>query len=90
MDHFNINQTCANCVRGKKMFRVDLSLYDADGRLNHGVEKFEFICHFCWRKSKLDFYRFSHPDLIKHLKNLYEHYKKIQEALNQMYILVNK
>ena len=90
MDHFNITQVCTNCLRGTKTFRVDLSLYDADGRLNHGVgnmDRFKFTCHFCWRNSQLDFYRFSHPDLIKHLKHLYEHYEKIKELIC---ILINR
>ena len=92
MDHFNITQVCSNCLRGEKVFRVDLSLYDDEGRLNQGVENmdiFHFICHFCWRRSSLDFYRFSHPDLICHLKRLHEQYKEIQKALDKLYVLIN-
>ena len=33
MDHFKITQTCVHCLRGKKVFRVDLDLYDAEGKL---------------------------------------------------------
>ena len=71
MDHFNITQVCTYCLRGKKVFRVDLSLNNDDGRLNHGVESmncFKFICHFCRKKSGLDFYRFSHPDLTQTIR----------------------
>ena len=54
MDHFNITQVCSNCLKGKKVFRVDLSLYDDEGRLNHETENmdtFKFICNFCWKES---------------------------------------
>ena len=33
MDHFNITQACIHCLRESKLFRVDLSCYDAEGRL---------------------------------------------------------
>ena len=77
MDYFNITQQCSKCQRGSKTFQVHLSLYDANGRLNNGVQntdEFKFTCHFCWQNSQLDFYRFSHQDLIKHLKNINEQY----------------
>ena len=64
MDHINITQACIHCLRGKKLFRVDLDLYDAEGRLMVvGTEKmktFRFTCQFCWKESSLDFYKFSH------------------------------
>ena len=33
MDHINITQGCIYCLKGKKLFRVDLDCYDAEGRL---------------------------------------------------------
>ena len=92
MDHFNITQVCIYCWRGKKSFRVDLKLYDDNGRLLPGIDKLEsfcFICHFCWRSSPLDFYKFSHPDLICHLKNLHKQYEETKKALDKLYILFN-
>ena len=93
MDHINITQACIHCLRGKKLFRVDLNLYDAEGRLMViGTEKmktFRFMCQFCWRESPLDFYKFSHPDLICHLKRLHEQYNETKKALDILYILFN-
>ena len=74
------------------MFRVDLKLYDANGKLQHGtdqMETFRFICHFCWRSTTLDFYKFSHPDLICYLKRLHEQYEETRKALDKLYILFN-
>ena len=93
MDHFNITQLCVHCVRGKKVFRVDLNLYDAEGKLMiMGTEKmktFRFMCHFCWKESPLEFYRFCHPDLICHLKRLNEKYNKTKETLDKLNIMFN-
>ena len=93
MDHINISQTCDYCLIGKKVFRVDLKLYDAEGKLLAGTRRmkiFRFICQFCQKESSLDFYNFSHPDLICHLKRIHEQYIKTKETLNELYILFNK
>ena len=92
MDHFNITQECVHCLRGSKLFRVDLSCYDAEGRLiipPKDMNRFRFICQFCWRESTLDFYRFSHPDLICYLKRLHKQYDETRQALDKLYILFN-
>ena len=92
MDHFYITQICINCLRGKKEFRVDLRLYDDNGRLPVGVdamEQFCFMCQFCWRKTRLDFYKFSHPDMILHLKRLNHQDQLRKQALDQLYIVFN-
>ena len=72
MDHINITQACIYCLRGKKLFRVDLDCYDAEGRLiiigTEKISRFRFTCQYCWKQSSLDFYKFSHPDLICYLK----------------------
>ena len=93
MDHINITQECVHCLTGKKVFRVDLNLYDADGKLiinNEKMKTFCFMCHFCRRTSTLDFYKFSHPDLICHLKRLNEQHKETKEALDKLYNIFNK
>lgn len=92
MDHFYIRQICINCCRGEKQFRIDLKLYDDEGRLPssvHSMEQFSFICTFCWKKTKLDFYKFSHPDMILHLKRLHEQNEQRKKALDQLYIIFN-
>ena len=92
MDHFNITQECVHCLRGAKLFRVDLSCYDDDGRLIvqlNDMERFRLMCPFCWRKTTLDFYRFSHPDLICYLKRLHKQYEETKKALDILYILFN-
>ena len=92
MDHFNITQECVHCLRGAKLFRVDLSCYDDEGRLivqSNDMERFRLMCPFCWRKTTLDFYRFSHPDLICYLKRLHKHYEETKKALDILYILFN-
>ena len=92
MDHFNITHECVCCLRGAKLFRVDLSCYNAEGRLilePKDMGRFRFMCPFCWRESTLDFYRFSHPDLICYLKRLHEQYQQVKKALDQLYMLFN-
>ena len=97
MDYFKITQQCNKCQRGAQTFQVHLSLYDANGLLINAaavqrMDVFKFTCHFCWENTQLDFYRFSHPDvilLIKHLKNINDQYKIMKQALNQMYICLN-
>lgn len=91
MDHFCITQVCYGCWRGKKEFRVDLALYDDEGRLPQSVkEKFSFICTFCQKTTHLDFYKFSHPDMILHLRRMHQQNELQKNALDQLYILFNK
>ena len=93
MDHFNITQKCSYCSKDKKIFRVDLELYDDSGTLKHGtkrMKKFHFTCRFCSKSTPLDFYRFSHPELICYLKRLHEHYKETSDAIDKLYVLFNK
>ena len=92
MEHFNITQNCTYCLAGKKVFQVNLSLYNDDGRLNRGIESldcFSFICHFCRKRSSLDFHRFSHPDLICHLKCLHDFVKKLHKDLDKLDVIIN-
>ena len=73
MDHFYINQICTNCWKRNQMFKIKLSLYDQNGKLRIGIDEIEqfcFICVYCWRTTRLDFYTFSHPSIILHLKHL--------------------
>ena len=92
MNYFNIRQVCSNCLRGAKVFQVDLSLYDEDGRLNRlvqNMECFSFVCQFCSTICLLDFYRFSHPDLICHLKCLHNFIIKQQDDIKQLDVIID-
>ena len=87
----DITHYCMHCLRGKKVFRISLDLYDAEGLLKRGVtrmKEFEFMCTCCGKKSYLDFYRFSHPDVILLLKRLDEQHTKLQEAIDQLVIML--
>ena len=87
MDHFFINQICINCWKGNQMFKVNLSLYDQNGKLRIGIDEIEqfcFICVYCWRTTRLDFYTFSHPSIISHLKHLEKLHKRQLDAINKL------
>ena len=92
MDRFHISQICINCLRGKRVFTIHLDLYDDFGRLAIGTDRlhcFQFICEFCWRKTSLEFYKFSHPDLICYLKKLKQQHDEMKKLLDKFYILFN-
>ena len=83
----DITHTCIHCLKGKKVFRINLDLFDAEGMLRRGVirmKMFNFMCSCCGKKSYFDFYRFSHPDIILLLKRLDEQHTKLQEAIDQL------
>ena len=87
MDHFYINQICTNCWKGNQFFKVNLSLYDQNGKLRIGIDEIEqfcFICVYCWRTTRLDFYTFSHPSIILHLKHLEKLQKKQLDAIKKL------
>ena len=87
MDHFYINQICTNCWKGNQIFKVNLSLYDQNGKLRIGIDEIEqfcFICVYCWRTTRLDFYTFSHPSIILHLKHLEKLHKRQLDAINKL------
>ena len=89
MDHFYINQVCINCWKGNQMFKVDLSLYDQNGKLRIGIneiEQFCFICVYCWKTTRLDFYTFSHPSMILHLKQIERQHKQQADALKKLIV----
>ena len=93
MDHFNISQLCRFCRRGNKVFKVSLSCYDADGKVNintmQRLKDFSFQCEFCNLVSTLDFNKFSHPDIILNLKKKKKKNDKIRKALDELYSLLN-
>ena len=49
-----------------------------------------FECSFCRQTTTLDFYRFSHPDMICYLKRLQKRYEEARKTLDIFYILFNK
>ena len=83
----DITHTCTHCFTGKKVFRVSLDLYDDKGLIHPGVQrmkKFDFDCDHCFKKSRLDFYRFSHPDVILLLKRLDKKQDELIKALDNI------
>ena len=87
MDHFYINQICTNCWKGNQIFKVNLSSYDQNGKLRIGIDEIEqfcFICVYCWRTTRLDFYTFSHPSIILHLKHLEKLHIQQLDAINKL------
>ena len=86
MNCFSICQLCRFCQKGSRVFNVDLSCYNADGQLNVNpmqlVSRFSFQCQFCNHVSTLEFERFSHPDLIRYLKDQSEKRNEIQKLLD--------
>ena len=93
MDHFFINQICTNCWKGNQIFKVNLSLYDQHGKLRIGIDEIEqfcFICVYCWRTTRLDFYTFSHPSIILHLKHLEKLHEQQLDAINKQLDAINK
>ena len=69
------------------MFKVDLSLYDQNGKLTIGINEIErycFICIYCWKTTKLDFYTFSHPSMILHLKHIERLHKQQLNAIKKL------
>ena len=89
----DITHTCIHCLRGKKVFRRSLDLYNDEGILKPGVQRmkeFEFMCTYCWKKSFFDFYRFSHPDIILLLKRLEKQVTELQKAIDQLQSEIDK
>ena len=92
MNCFSICQLCRFCQRGSRVFNVDLSCYDAEGRLNVNpmqlIGQFSFQCQFCNHVSTLEFDKFSHPDLIRYLKRQTEKCNEIRTILDSFYSLL--
>ena len=83
----DITHTCRHCGRGKKVFRISLDLFDDRGILRPEVQrmkKFEFECHYCFKKSFFDFYRFSYPEVILFLRQLDRKQNELLEALDRV------
>ena len=75
------------------MFRVDLSLYDVKGILREGIDKMDrycFKCIFCQKTTKLDFYTFSHPSMILHLRHIQRLYEQQADALKKLNVVNSK
>ena len=89
MDHFNILQLCQHCRRGKKVFKNELSFYDADGSLNLSRAQisrdFSFTGKVCCRISIADFYSFSNRQIIVQLKRQNEIRNNLKDMV-QLYI----
>lgn len=93
MEPIKITQLCRHCMRGSHVFTIDLNCYNDDGVLTitkqQIMDRFSFQCQFCRQCSPLDFYRFSHPDMIRYLKKQQKNYSIMRQALDQLYTLFN-
>ena len=75
------------------MFRVDLSLYDANGKLREGIDEMDqycFICRFCCKTTRLDFYSFSHPSIILHLRHIERLFEQQTNSLKKLKVAFDK
>ena len=69
------------------MFKADLSLYDPNGKLRKGIDQMErycFICIYCWKTTRLEFSTFSHPSMILHLKHIERLHKQQLNAIKKL------
>ena len=93
MEPIKITQLCRHCARGTHAFTIDLNCYDDNGKLTISKKQiaalYSFDCEFCHRSTPLDFYRFSHPDMIRYLKKQNNNYVTMRQALDRLYILFN-
>ena len=93
MEPIKITQLCRHCARGTKIFNIDLNCYNDEGKLmispQQILQQYSFECEFCRQVSPLDFYRFSHPDMIRYLKKQNNNYQIMRQALDRLYILFN-
>lgn len=93
MEPIKITQLCRHCATGTHVFTIDLNCYDDNGVLTINKQQiaalYSFDCEFCRRSTPLDFYRFSHPDMIRYLKKQNNNYVIMRQALDRLYILFN-
>ena len=85
MDHFRFCQLCRNCRKGSKVFKILLSNYDENGKVNLNpidrIRNFAFIREFCSAISVVDFDQISNPSTIIEMKKLEKEKKEEREKL---------
>ena len=87
MDHFRVFKLCCNCKKVSKVFKVMLSYYDANGKINlnpiQRIREFAFQCKFCSAVSVVDFDQVCNPTTVEELRRLEKERKEKLEKLMQ-------
>ena len=94
MDHFTVCQLCRNCKKGSKVFKVKLSYYDNNGKININpiqcIREFAFQCEFCAAVSLVDLNQVCNPATVLELRRVEKERKeKIEEVVQQLISLLN-
>ena len=94
MDHFRVCQLCRNCKKTSKVFKVKLSYYDANGKINinliQRISEFAFQCELCAAVSMVDFDQVCNPATVLELRRLEKERKeKIEQVMQDLISLIN-
>ena len=90
MDHFRFCQLCRNCRKGSKVFKVMLSYYDENGKINlnpmERIRNFAFSCQFCSAVSMVDFDQVCNASTVIEMKKIEKEKKEEREKLIEDFI----
>ena len=94
MDHFRVCQLCRNCKKTSKVFKVKLSYYDANGKINinpiQSIREFAFQWELCAAVSVVDFDQVCNPATVLELRRVEkERKKKIEQVIHDLISLIN-
>ena len=94
MDHFRVCQLCRNCKKTSKVFKVKLSYYDANGKINinprQSIREFDFQCELCSAVSVVDFDQVCNPATVLELRRVEKERKeKIEQVIQDLISLIN-
>ena len=85
MDHFRFCQLCRNCRKGSKVFKIMLSDYDENGKINlnpiERIRNFAFQCQFCCAVSVVDFDQICNESTVIEMKKIEKETKEEGEKL---------
>ena len=94
MEHFRVCQLCRNCKKTSKVFKVKLSYYDANGKINinpiQSISEFAFQCELCAAVSMVDFDQVCNPATVLELRRVEKERKeKIEQVIQDLISLIN-
>ena len=94
MDHFRVCQLCCHCKKTSKVFKVKLSYYDANGKIDinpiQSIREFAFQCELCSAVSIVDFDQVYSPATVLELKRVEKERKeKIEQLIQDLISLIN-
>ena len=85
MDHFRFCQLCRNSRKGSKVFKIMLSDYDENGKINlnpiERIRNFAFQCQFCCAVSAVDFDQICNESTVTEMKKIEKETKEEGEKL---------